>query len=219
VAAAIKLYPALLLPALWRPHHPQGRWQLPAAFTATLGLCYLPYVWWSGAAVIGFLPRYFGERFNMGLAAWLLPVFRSWGIDADRGLLVLTLALLAITSGWMCLRPATGDAGALRRCIWLIGVFTLLTQNLFSWYMLWVLPLVALFLQPGSMLGLRLDGWTGWWLFCGLIALSYTFFVNWRPAPVAIGAQFIPLYVLLLCDSIRRLPVVRQQVKPVSTSP
>jgi alpha-1,6-mannosyltransferase len=218
LATAMKLYPALLAPALWRPRHRQGRWQFPAAFITTLGLCYLPYVWWSGAAVAGFLPNYFGERFNMGLAAWLLPLFWSWGIDPDRGLLVLTLAALAITSAWMCLRPATDDAGALRRCIWLIGVFTLLTQNLFSWYMLWVLPLAALFLQPGAMLGLRLDGWTGWWLFCGLIALSYTFFLNWRPAPPAIAAQFIPLYALLLGDFIRRLPIIRQPRKPASTS-
>jgi hypothetical protein len=104
----------------------------------------------------------------------------------------------------MVIRPAADGASALRRCIWLIGIFTLLTQNLFSWYMLWTLPLIALFLQPGPLAGLRLDGWSGWWLFSGLVMLSYSFFIRWRPVPVLLGVQFIPLYLLLLADGVRR---------------
>ena len=48
---------------------------------------------------------------------------------------------------------ATGADGetALRRSLWMIGAFTLLTQNLFSWYLLWLLPLVAVFVQPGVL--------------------------------------------------------------------
>jgi hypothetical protein len=80
-----------------------------------------------------------------------------------------------------------------------------LTQNLFSWYLLWLLPLVALFVRPGRLLGLRADGWTGWWLFCGLVALSYTFFVQWEPVPAALWAEFAPLYALLLWDAGRFL--------------
>ncbi len=81
--------------------------------------------------------------------------------------------------------------GAVRRSIWLIGAFTLLTQNLFSWYMLWLLPLLALFLKPGCLLGVRADAWTGWRLFCGLVALSYTFFIGWRPVLSALLAQAV----------------------------
>lgn len=217
-AVALKLYPLLLVPALWRPHHPQGRWRMPLALGATVLMGYLPHLWWSGVAVVGFLPHYFGERFNVGLAGWLRPLIAQAGFAPDLGLLLVLLGGLAGLAGWMILRPVD-DATALRRSIWLIGVFTLLTQNLFSWYLLWILPLVALFLQPGAWGGLRIDAWTGWWLFCGLVALSYTFFIDWRPQPWAIWLQFLPLYTLLLIDLLRRLAVRRLQLRPSNANP
>ena len=205
LATALKLYPALLLPALWRPQHPRGRWRLPLAFALGLGACYLPYLWTSGPQVLGYLPRYFGERFNMGLAGLLIPQLERLGLDPDLGVLALTLGVLALLGLGMVLRPAASGEVAVRRCVWLIGAYTLLTQNLFSWYLLWLLPLVAVFLRPGRLLGLRADGWTGWWLFCGLVALSYTFFIRWQPVPAMLWAQFVPLYGLLLWDAGRFL--------------
>jgi hypothetical protein len=205
LTTAIKLYPVLLLPALWRPRHPQGRWRFPLAFVLGLGACYLPYVLTSGPKVIGYLPHYFGERFNMGLTSLLIPTLQRLGIDPDQGLLVIILGVLALVGLVMVLRPAADGEAAVRRCIWPIGAFTLLTQNLFSWYLLWLLPLVALFVRPGRFLGLRADGWTGWWLFCGLVGLSYTFFIRWEPVPAALCLQFFPLYGLLLWDAGRFL--------------
>jgi len=211
LATAVKLYPILLLPALWRPRDRRGRWQMPLAFAATLAACYAPYVLRSGPGVIGYLPNYFHERFNMGLAGLLIPGFTALGFDPDRGvllLLLLVLGLIALVHVW---RPPAGAAAAVRRCLWPIGAFTLLTQNLFPWYMLWLLPLVALFLQSdvgvvrqgeGEMR--RQEAWTGWWLFCGLVVLSYSFFIEWRPVPWAIALQFIPLYLFLLADLIRQ---------------
>jgi hypothetical protein len=205
LATALKLYPLLLLPALWRPRHPRGRWQLPLAFGLSLGACYLPYLWTTGSRVLGYLPRYFGERFNMGLAGLLIPQLERLGLDPDLWILVLTLGVLALLGLVMVLWPADGGEAAVRRCIWLIGAFTLLTQNLFSWYLLWLLPLVALFVEPGRLLGLRADAWTGWWLFCGLAALSYSFFINWEPVPAMQWVQFLPLYGLLLWDAAQFL--------------
>ncbi len=128
----------------------------------------------------------------MGLAALLIPLFKAAGFDPNRSLLLLTLATLAALAGLMSWRPALDGESAVRRCVWLIGAFTLLNQNLFSWYLLWLLPLIAIFLElrpahvttlidGASVGGLRADGWTGWWLFCGLVALSYTFFITWQP--------------------------------------
>lgn len=205
VATAMKLYPAILLPALWRPGDRRGRWTMPVAFGLTLAGCYLPYVVGSGTRVIGFLPKYFGERFNMGLAGLLIPGFEAVGVDPDQGLLGLALVVLLALGLGMILRPASSGEAAVRRSIWLIGTFTLLTQNLFPWYMLWLLPLLAIFVQPGQLLGLRADAWTGWWLFCGLIALSYTFFLSWRPVAPAIWVQYLPLYALLAVDAGRSI--------------
>lgn len=205
LATAMKLYPILLLPALWRPADKRARWQMPLTFGLTLAGCYLPYAITSGVGALGFLPKYFNERFNLGLAGWLIPFFEKYGFDPHRGILLLTLGALALISAYFVVRPAPDGLSAIRRCVWLIGAFTLLTQNLFSWYLLWLLPLSALCLQPGQFLGVRLDGWSGWWWFCGLVGLSYTFFITWRPVPWALAAQFWPLYAFLLIDLARRV--------------
>ncbi len=205
LATAMKLYPAMLLPALWRPDDRRGRWSMPVAFGLTLLAGYLPSVLRDGTGVIGFLPQYFGERFNMGLAALLIPRFETLGLNPDKGILALIVITLSALGLWMVVRPARDGETALRRSLWMIGAFTLLTQNLFSWYLLWLLPLVAIFVQPGRVFGLRADAWTGWWLFCGLIGLSYTIFINGYPMPWAIWAQYVPLYALMLAGAVREL--------------
>ena len=141
----------------------------------------------------------------MGLAGELVPRLFRWGIDPHQGMFILTASVLTALAVWMILRPAHDATEAVRRCTWLIGAFTILTQNLFPWYMLWLLPLAAIFLRPGRLLGLRADAQTGWWLFCGLVALSYTFFINWRPVRVALWAQFLPLYAFLILEGASTL--------------
>ena len=216
LATAAKLYPAILLPALWRRDDRRGRWTMPLAFALTLTAAYLPAVLRDGSAVLGFLPKYVGERFNMGLAGVLIPAFQGAGIDPSIALLVLTLLTLGVISLWMIVRPTPDGETALRRSIWLLGTVTLLTPTLFSWYMLWLLPLVAIFLPAlpvsrglaGVWEALQLPGslaWTGWWLFCGLVGLSYSFFIVWRPVTWAIWAQYLPLYLLLLAEAGRWL--------------
>ncbi len=210
LATAIKFYPALLLPALWRPRHPPGRWRMPLAFAVTLGVAYLPYLASDGSGVIGFLPKYLREQFNRGpLIDQLLRFFYRLDLDPKQSVTVLLLALLTGISLALVLRPTADGETALRRCIWIIGAFTLLSYNLFSWYLLWLLPLLALFIRPGFFFGLRVDAWTGWWLFSGSIALSYTFFIAWKPVPVWQWLEFAPLYGLLLVNLARRWPALR----------
>ncbi len=205
LAAALKFYPALLLPALWRPRHPQGRWRMPLAFAVTFAASYAPYLLRYQGEVIGFWPKYLREQFNVGpLPDLLLSLFYQQGLNPKQSLSVLLLFILAVTAIMMTLGPAASGESALRRCLWLIGPVMLLSYNLFSWYLLWLLPLLAVFLRPGERWGLRPDAWSGWWLFSGLLALSYTFFLDWKPIPAAIWAQFIPLYLFLLVDLARR---------------
>ncbi len=209
IAAAMKLYPALLLPFLWRPRHPQGRWRMPLAFGLTMGLFYLPYVLASGWGVLGYLPRYVKEMFNVSpLVSALNHMFDGLELGLPNMLIPLALVITLIAAGWAITHPAPDARTALRRCILPIGVLTLLSQDLFSWYMLWLLPLIAIFLTPSDKgLGIlkfpQLDAWTGWWLFCGLIGLSYTVFINGRPIKTATLAQFLPLYLFLLIDFMR----------------
>lgn len=208
IAAAIKFYPALILPFLWRPNHPRGRWTMPLFFMLAIALFYVPYVLTSGSLVLGYLPNYFQEKFNISpLVAALSNILDSLRLNAPNRLSLVAVGLLVVMAIWAVLHPAPDAETAVRRCLWPIGVITLLSQDLFAWYMLWLLPLVAIFLEPSCkrlwILQLpRVDAWTGWWLFCGLVGLSYTFFIIWVPVDAAIQAQFFPLYAFLLFSLI-----------------
>ena len=209
VATAMKFYPALLLPFLWRPQQPKGRWTMPLTFIATVAVFYFPYVFASGSGVLGFLPRYFQETFNIGpLVSWLKDILDMLGWNSPNNITFVSLGLIAIFSFWAILKPASNAETALRRCILPIIAITLLSQNLFSWYMLWLLPLIAIFLVPSTKKWMAftlpyLDSWAGWWLFCGLVALSYSFFIDWKPVLFAIYIQFLPLYAILFIDAVR----------------
>jgi len=162
--------------------------------------------------VIGFLPNYFQEQFNIApFVRLLLFTFNKIGADPKTGLLLLTLVVLFVIGLWMVRYPAIDGETAIRRSVWLMGALALLSQDLFPWYLLWFLPLLAVFLRPITLtipfgsrfMGipfLRMDGWTGLWLFCGLAGLSYTFFIRWRPVSLAIWVQFLPVYLLLFID-------------------
>jgi len=211
VATAMKFYPALLLPFLWRPHDDKGRWTMPLTFAMAIGLFYAPYVLTSETSVLGYLPHYFRETFNISpLVSMLNRVLDGIHLDIPYRLVALSIGMILIVVVWCIFHPAQDTETALRRCIWPIGIVTLLSQDLFAWYMLWLLPLTALFLQPSNikwkMFTLpEMDAWMGWWLFCGLVGLSYAFFINWKPVNPAIQVEFIPLYLILVINLVTLL--------------
>jgi hypothetical protein len=177
---------------------------MPLAFVMTMAAFYLPYLLTSGSSVLGFLPRYFRETFNISpLVSSLKNILDLLGWYSPNRITLIALSMIALLAYWAILKPAPNAQVAIRRCVWPIGIITLLSQNLFSWYMLWLLPLIAIFIEPsGQRFGIlslpRLNAWTGWWLFCGLVGLSYTFFIQWKPVPSAIQFEFSPLYLFLL---------------------
>ncbi len=134
--------------------------------------------------VIGFLPEYLKEQFNPGLAYFIGLLVKAAGGSPERVIHLLLFGTLLTIYLMFFLRPAPDGETAIRRCIWPIGAFTLLTQNLFPWYMLWLVPLLAIF-RPTSFstakifLGdLPINSWTGWWLFCCLVQFSYIAFIR-----------------------------------------
>ena len=125
---------------------------MPLAFGSAIGLFYLPYWFTSGASVPGYLPDYFREKFNISpMVAALIHVLGVYRIYTLNGLTLLELGALVVAALWCVLHPALDGETALRRCIWPIGIITLLSQDLFSWYMLWLLPLLAIFVQPSNI--------------------------------------------------------------------
>lgn len=215
-ATGIKLYPLLLLPVLWRMRDSQGKFRpavsTPLAFLAAFALPYLPYLS-AGKGVLGYLPVYFQEQFNPGLAYFVSEWIRKTGGNPDQLLLLLLAAVLLAIYAISLLHSELSKESAIRRCIWPIGAFTLLTRNLFPWYMLWLVPLIAIFLTPDERLPQAspgrpfLNGWSGWWIFSGLVVLAYTFFIDWKPVPWASWIQYLPLYGFLGLDLARWLQI------------
>lgn len=203
VATAMKLYPALLLPFLWRPQHPKGRLSMPLTFAGAITIFYVPYLLTAETSVLGYLPLYFKETFNISpFVSTLNHFLDAIHLNIPYRLVGLSIGTILVAAIWCVLHPAPDAETTLRRCIWPIGIVTLFSQDLFAWYLLWLLPLIAIFLQPSgkkwkSLSLPKLDTWLGWWLFCGLIALSYTFFINWKSVRSAIQVEFVPLYLIL----------------------
>jgi hypothetical protein len=114
----------------------------------------------------------------------------------------VTFGGMALLGALFVLRPAADGRAALGRCVWLIGWFTLWTQNLFPWYLLWLLPLLAVFAAPGRWLGFSAAPATAWLIFTGSVALAYLFFIRWRVVPAGQAAEFVPLYALLALNAL-----------------
>lgn len=217
LAVLLKLFPALLFPALWT------RRDSTKASLAFLGVITVGYAfyWGRGGSVLGFLPNYLTERFNVGPAALLVngigrlapAVDDPWRLAQalQGGALLLLLAAFV----W---RPSHTPAQTQRRVWTIMAIFIIFSQNLFSWYLLWALPLLALDVRPGRA-GLRADAATGWLLFSGLVALSYTFFIAWKPAPWAIWTQYGALIAFLSADLLRRLRWFRPCRAPAGGRP
>jgi hypothetical protein len=172
--ALVKLYPLLLLPAIWGSR----RARAAAAALSVVAAGYLFY-WREGVAVLGSLGRYVAEEeFNGTLRALLAPVLAPLGpggLLAARLIPLLGLALLALAIGWSA-------APAERRARWLVGGYLVTTPSLFPWYTLWMVPLQA----PAP-------AWPWLYLTC-TVALTYLAFAQpiWHIPAWALAAQWIP---------------------------
>jgi alpha-1,6-mannosyltransferase len=174
VGALLKLYPLLLLPAIW------GR-QRVRVLAVGLGVVAAGYAlyWREGTTVLGSLGRYVAEEeFNGTVRAMLelgLAPLGAAGLMAARLLPLLGLAGLALAVGW-------GPAPAERRARWLVGGYLLTTPNLFPWYALWMVPLQA-----------AAPTWPWLYLTCA-VALTYLSFAQpiWHIPAWVIAVQWVP---------------------------
>ncbi len=212
-AVLIKLFPLILLPALMPTigvetlHATSLQRIRPTlkfliAFAVTIILGYAPYLI-IGDGAIGFLPNYFNENFNMGAARIVFEIAQVIHVVPSTFANAITFGGLVVLGIMFTLKSAASPQEMLIRCVWLIGWFTLTTQNLFSWYLLWLLPLIVLLIEPGKFLGFKFAPMTAWLIFSGTIMLSYLFFVEWRVNLWAQVAEYVPLYLMLGLRSLK----------------
>lgn len=189
LATLIKLYPAVLFPALYTR---QER-RFPLSFGATLVLGYLPYISGVGLQVFGYLPDYFGpwEDFNGGFRSFLTIALTPLTVTA-RSLAAGFCAALLLGMAYMVSRRHP-MADWIRRALYMIGAYLLLVPTTFHpWYVIWLLPCLCFY-----------PVW-GWLYLSGAIALSYIAYTQDYPS-VPPGIQlleFLPCYLLLLAQAL-----------------
>ena len=186
-AALIKIFPIFLLAAFFS----RQRWRILIGCCGAVLLAYSPFLPSTGFQVLGHLPQFLAdpnEVFNpslIGLVLVLGPFFSrsavAWASWIGRAALISSLA-------WLLRREAENVNDLVAR-VWVVaGAITLFTLTMHPWYLLWLLPFLAI--QPRA----------AWIYLSGAVALSYLLYLAVPlPARVAIGAiEYLPFLILLV---------------------
>ena len=150
-ATLTKLYPAVLLPALYR----RWGWAMPAVFVAAVVVGYLPFIG-VGWRVLGFLPGYAGEEgFDAGGAGFyllgLLHLFPPLATLSGRAYAAGALAvLLGLGAAIALTRDNARSFGA---ATVLATIFMVLVSPHYPWYFAWLI-VFACFLRSIALLWL-----------------------------------------------------------------
>jgi alpha-1,2-mannosyltransferase len=132
-AIAVKVYPALVLPALMR-----RSWVVATTALAFVVLVYVPHVIAAGSAVVGYLPGYLREeQYDSGNRLVLLGALFPHPADTVVGALVLGAV------GLWAWRRGSLDSPA-RTAVVVVGVAFLVFTPRYGWYAGVLLALVAL---------------------------------------------------------------------------
>jgi hypothetical protein len=142
IATLIKLYPAILLPALYR----KAGWHMPLVFFGLVGLGYLLYLD-AGPQVIGYLPYYIApdEFQNLSLRPllmWLIGLITEHPFPYVKWLSAVILGFVMVH----CVRQPhqTGQQGV-QWGVGLIALYLMLVSpSVYPWYLVWLLAFVSL---------------------------------------------------------------------------
>lgn len=177
MAALVKYFPVVLLPALWR----RWDWRLPAALVATTAVIALPYMTSAGTGVLGFLGQHLdneGYRSGWGFhAVWYL---REFQIADPPGALYVAVALtiLAAIAAWALFSRGAEEFKP-GRLVLLGAAFVFLTSPHYPWYFGFLCALAVRVPHPALLVMTitcatlqlpRLDGGFSW---THLYAMTY----------------------------------------------
>ena len=183
LAAAIKVYPALLLAALLnRGDRVKGL----VTFAAAILVLYLPFVG-AGGKIAGFLPVYLNnpyESFNLGLKYFLMHLIPGLGYYPLTFLFIIVLAV----AGLVVFLKEKNDTEVMRYAYILTGwLMILMPASLHPWYVILIIPFLVFY--PGA----------AWLMFTCTVTLSYLKYVppeGKMPAWILL-AEYLPLFALL----------------------
>ncbi len=164
LAVMTKFYPLVLLPALWTRDGSAaglrrlGDWKMPATLAAVCALAYVPYLS-AGRLVLGFLSGYSKEEgINTGARFFLFDWVRSFP-RMDALPLAAYMVFCAVVLGGIALwawkeaavetfdephLSVSGPPKFLRAAMLLGFVMMLLFSPHYPWYIVWLVPFLAL---------------------------------------------------------------------------
>jgi hypothetical protein len=141
-ATCVKLFPAVLFPALYL----RRNWKMPLAFAATIAIAYLPYLSVGPVKALGSLPGYASERGMVsGEQYFLLAVVRRvLGAQVPSPLYVIfAVAVLGLVSVWVMRDRSNDELRYVRNSLIVASLFILLVAPHFSWYFAWLIPFLC----------------------------------------------------------------------------
>jgi hypothetical protein len=142
-AALTKLFPVAIAPALYR----RWSWRLPFALAATFVALYLPYLSVGVHGALGSLPYYADEEgLHTGTRFFLLALARKvTGVEIPTvAFYIFAFIALAALALWSLSRRKDDERSFVARALVLATAFTILFSPHFSWYFVWLIPLLAL---------------------------------------------------------------------------
>ena len=182
-SSAIKLYPALMLPALLnRGERIKGA----AVFLFSFLVLYFPFLS-AGNKISGFLPIYFKnpyESFNLGLKYLIMRLFPGWNYLVISKIFILILTAAGI---FFFFKEKLKEQHLYSAYV-LIGLLIILMPAvLHPWYVIMLIPFLTFF--PSG----------AWLMFTGTVALSYIKYAS--PAGVmpakVLFLEYLPLFTFL----------------------
>jgi hypothetical protein len=138
-ATLTKLYPAVLLPALYR----RWGWTIPVTFAAAIVAAYLPFIG-VGWRVFGFLPDYAGEEGfdESGAGFYLLSLLHEVPLFAalDGRAYAVGAAAILLSLGAFIVFARHPTRGSLGAAALLATTFIVLVSPHYPWYFAWLIP-------------------------------------------------------------------------------
>ncbi|MFN2452616.1 MAG: glycosyltransferase 87 family protein [Pyrinomonadaceae bacterium] len=186
-ATLVKLFPAVLFPALYK----RWGWRMPLAFFATIIVSYVPYLSVGISGALGFLPGYTEEEgLQNGVRFYLLNLAR-WLFGENNvpnaAFIVFALVALASVGLWAVWKRERTGSDYIVRAFALAFVFTLILSPRYAWYFAWLIPFTSLLpLAPVLY----------------MTTACYVLYASWlgdRPPQMFILSNLIYLPFALLC--------------------
>lgn len=203
LAAAAKLWPVVLLPAILRFGAPT-LWQSALraiVFSLTTAVLMLPVLISGLGPSSGFVA--FAQKWQTNSALFLVwdQLAQLWPLAwPEAGALARLMAGSVLAAGllWVCRQPARSREAFLQQAFFCCVALFLLSPTQFPWYYVWVAPLLCLFPSRGLILA------------TALLPLYYLYF-HLAPRGLAhvqiygvVWLIWLPVWGLLLHDLLRR---------------